>query len=283
MCFEMLSLITGSKFHSSGREDMDVRMLGCFASTGQLELFTPSDCIEKRLASLSSGLGRQFVIELVDPHCPYPSIETSCSAEAALPSLCQRLINENSNSTDRVCVHALTPCTRQFFEILKHGETHKVKEYQCVCWSSVPVTADILGQLQQRCHDLVITQKTPLRVSHRRTLMDRKRVIHDIQAVLLPSARLGGAASLQSHFFTLTLSTQAGTYIKEFVHGDKGRTRPSVADLLELNGSADILQVSFRVSSYVCLFDLMVCMGLFIVCTVGRGALVAAAQDGRGN
>ncbi|EKU21499.1 hypothetical protein NGA_2120120, partial [Nannochloropsis gaditana CCMP526] len=33
-------------------------------------------------------------------------------------------------------------------------------------------------------------------------------------------------------YFTLHLRTSAGTYIKEFVHGDMGRTRPSVGDLL---------------------------------------------------
>lgn len=34
------------------------------------------------------------------------------------------------------------------------------------------------------------------------------------------------------HWFVLELEAQAGTYIKEFVHGDFGRTRPSVGDLL---------------------------------------------------
>lgn len=40
------------------------------------------------------------------------------------------------------------------------------------------------------------------------------------------------------------LETQAGTYIKEFVHGDFGRTRPSLADLLGVeNGEVDILEL----------------------------------------
>lgn len=34
------------------------------------------------------------------------------------------------------------------------------------------------------------------------------------------------------HYFNLRLRTQAGTYVKEFVHGDLGRTRPSVGSLL---------------------------------------------------
>jgi hypothetical protein len=42
------------------------------------------------------------------------------------------------------------------------------------------------------------------------------------------------------HWFELDLLAGAGTYIKEFVHGDLGRTRPSVADLLNSRlGGAD--------------------------------------------
>jgi hypothetical protein len=42
-------------------------------------------------------------------------------------------------------------------------------------------------------------------------------------------------------FFTLEMRTQAGTYVKEFAHGDFGRTRPSVGELLGCE--ADILQL----------------------------------------
>ena len=43
------------------------------------------------------------------------------------------------------------------------------------------------------------------------------------------------------HWFELDLLAGAGTYIKEFVHGDLGRTRPSVADLLNSRlGGADL-------------------------------------------
>ncbi|VDO72289.1 unnamed protein product [Onchocerca flexuosa] len=40
------------------------------------------------------------------------------------------------------------------------------------------------------------------------------------------------------------METQAGTYVKEFVHGDFGRTRPSLADLLNVEcGEIDILEL----------------------------------------
>lgn len=39
--------------------------------------------------------------------------------------------------------------------------------------------------------------------------------------------------------FELNVVTQAGTYVKEFVHGDFGRTKPSVGDII--NAEVDIL------------------------------------------
>lgn len=43
------------------------------------------------------------------------------------------------------------------------------------------------------------------------------------------------------NWFTLQLRTQAGTYIKEFCHGDFGRTSPSVADLL--GGGSTVVEI----------------------------------------
>lgn len=39
--------------------------------------------------------------------------------------------------------------------------------------------------------------------------------------------------------FELHVETQAGTYVKEFVHGDFGRTTPSVCEILDIE--VDIL------------------------------------------
>jgi len=46
---------------------------------------------------------------------------------------------------------------------------------------------------------------------------------------------------LSEHFFELHVLASAGTYIKEFVHGDLGRTVPNVGQLL--GTEADILQL----------------------------------------
>ena len=47
------------------------------------------------------------------------------------------------------------------------------------------------------------------------------------------------AEYINQHYFVLKVLASAGTYIKEFVHGDLGRTVPSIGSLLD--NEADIL------------------------------------------
>uniref|UniRef100_A0A0G4FLR0 tRNA pseudouridine(55) synthase n=1 Tax=Chromera velia CCMP2878 TaxID=1169474 RepID=A0A0G4FLR0_9ALVE len=77
---------------------------------------------------------------------------------------------------------------------------------------------------------LILEQKTPVRVLHRRSPMCRRKIIFGMSAEWL-----------NAHFFVLRVETSAGTYVKEFVHGDLGRSRPSVGDLLKTE--ADIMQL----------------------------------------
>jgi tRNA pseudouridine synthase 10 len=46
---------------------------------------------------------------------------------------------------------------------------------------------------------------------------------------------------INDHYMIVDLTTQAGTYIKEFIHGDFGRTNPNLGSIL--NCTADILQL----------------------------------------
>ena len=61
--------------------------------------------------------------------------------------------------------------------------------------------------------------------------MDREKIIFRCQATWI-----------NPNFFVLFVLSSAGTYIKEFVHGDLGRTVPNVGTLLGGN-SVDILQL----------------------------------------
>ena len=46
---------------------------------------------------------------------------------------------------------------------------------------------------------------------------------------------------INDNFFLLDLCTSSGTYVKEFVHGDLGRTTPNVGQILQT--TCDILQL----------------------------------------
>ena len=54
------------------------------------------------------------------------------------------------------------------------------------------------------------------------------------------------ANSKDHHLFLLKLATQAGTYVKEFVHGDFDRTVPNIAQILGCD--VDIIALDVEVS-----------------------------------
>lgn len=68
----------------------------------------------------------------------------------------------------------------------------------------------------------------------------REKEIHYLQ--IARPARAGDSAGPEKHFAVVTMNTQAGTYIKEFVHGDLGRTQPNLASLAGAQG-ADLIEL----------------------------------------
>ncbi|MFQ5920329.1 MAG: tRNA pseudouridine(54/55) synthase Pus10, partial [Thermoplasmata archaeon] len=96
-------------------------------------------------------------------------------------------------------------------------------------------TAASLAKVQEAVAALTnkeIVQRTPTRVSHRRA--DKERVKRVVDAEVL---RADGTE------VELRIRAEAGTYIKELVHGDEGRTRPSLAALLETEAHVEGLDV----------------------------------------
>ncbi|MFW6006317.1 MAG: tRNA pseudouridine(54/55) synthase Pus10 [Candidatus Bipolaricaulota bacterium] len=77
-----------------------------------------------------------------------------------------------------------------------------------------------------------VRQTTPGRVSHRRADKVRKRDVYWVHREKICDKEL-----------ELTVKTEAGTYIKELISGDEGRTEPNVADLLGCDASCRKLEV----------------------------------------
>ena len=189
-----LSRCHSSFFRSSGREDIDVKML---------------------------GHGRPFVVELVQPRV--------ASFQNQEMENIQRVINTQAASQIEVRFLNLVP--KEDLIHLRDGETEKSKEYIALLFcKETPFSASDLPKL--KLFDLSIIQKTPLRVLHRRSLLERKRTILWSKPSLVEN---------NYHYLKLDLATEAGTYIKEWVHGDLGRTKPSLSDIL--GRSVDIVQL----------------------------------------
>ena len=122
--------LSGCKFASSGREDVDVRTL---------------------------GKGRPFAVELLNPH--------RVIATQKEVSELQLKINA---STDMISVRDLQLVTKDQLGPLKEGEEEKTKIYSalCVTLDGLPFTVEDLEKING-VPELVINQKTPLRVLHR--------------------------------------------------------------------------------------------------------------------
>uniref|UniRef100_A0A672RKL6 tRNA pseudouridine(55) synthase n=1 Tax=Sinocyclocheilus grahami TaxID=75366 RepID=A0A672RKL6_SINGR len=162
--------------------------------------------------------GRPFAVELLNPH-------RAKFNRTEIKQL-QETINQSS---DKIRVRDLQIVTREATSRMKEGEEEKTKTYSALIWTQKAIESTDLEFLAN-IKDLKIAQKTPLRVLHRRPLAVRPRLIHSMSSIYL-----------DRHHFTLKLCTQAGTYIKEFVHGDFGRTKPNLCDLMKTN--ADILEL----------------------------------------
>ena len=72
-----------------------------------------------------------------------------------------------------------------------------------------------------------LAQRTPDRVAHRRADLIRRR---EVITVHEPTIEVMEDGSTEVE---VTLRCESGTYVKETVHGDNGRTQPSVASLLK--------------------------------------------------
>ena len=170
------------------------------------------------------GGGRPFILEVHDPKRPGAFAEES--ERLAMESF---LADDNDGAVTAVNIHVVP---REAYITMHEGSAEKRKTYTAVCWASRALSETDLSTLTTRCSGLTVHQKTPTRVLHRRTSATRPRVIHDAKAFAVKGS---------PKFFLLELTTQAGTYIKEFVHGDFGRTSPSVGSILGCE--ADILQL----------------------------------------
>ncbi|MCI4349910.1 MAG: tRNA pseudouridine(54/55) synthase Pus10 [Thermoplasmata archaeon] len=161
------------------------------------------------------GDGRPFVLEILTPR-------RRTVDPAALQAEIQR------TAEGRVEVRGLAVGAAA--DVARVKEARPSKSYRVVVRGEAP--RDKINEALKLAVDRAIAQRTPTRVAHRRSDRVRTRRIVAVDLVAVDPGR-----------FTLELRAEAGTYIKEWVEGDGGRTEPSLAHSLGRPLSVESLDV----------------------------------------
>jgi len=161
------------------------------------------------------GRGRPFVIELLRPRVRSLDLPAAATALA-------------HDAAGRVEVEGLRFATAE--DVVRVKEASPEKSYRVGVIGDAPVAK--VNEALTLAVARAIAQRTPTRVAHRRS--DRVRTRRVVAAHLVEAAE---------GRFTLEVRTEAGTYVKEWVEGDGGRTEPSFASLVGVPLKVDFLDV----------------------------------------
>ncbi len=168
------------------------------------------------------GSGRPFVIELTEPRVRTINV----------PKLQAEI---NAAHSGKIEIRELQPADRALTRRVDTMSPDKSYRASVTCLS--PVEPERLQRLDA-LSGVEIAQETPRRVLHRRANRVRKRAIINLS---IENTRQNAANRAAG--FDLLLRVESGTYIKELVSGDEGRTVPSVAQILGAPCECDELDV----------------------------------------
>uniref|UniRef100_A0A182Q9H7 tRNA pseudouridine(55) synthase n=1 Tax=Anopheles farauti TaxID=69004 RepID=A0A182Q9H7_9DIPT len=156
------------------------------------------------------GEGRPFVLEIPD------------AKQDQLPEEIAVEMEQQVGNSKQVAIRDLQLVKREDLVHIRGTEDEKRKFYRALCVTTEPVTEEMVRKLRIN-EPFVMQQVTPLRVLHRRTLLARPRTVYSVRAF---------ACRENPHAMVVDIVSQAGTYIKELVHSDFGRTGPSFRSII---------------------------------------------------
>ncbi len=146
------------------------------------------------------GNGREFVIEISEPKRRDVDL---------------KLLRTEVNRSGKVWIAKLRSCDRD--TVVRVKNSRHDKRYRVVVASESNIDRKRFQEAMDSIIAKDIYQRTPLRVSHRRADLIRVRHIRDPKILSLKGKRA-----------RIELTAEAGTYIKELISGDSGRTKPSL-------------------------------------------------------
>jgi tRNA pseudouridine synthase 10 len=154
---------------------------------------------------------RPFVIELREPLKREVDIEE---------------IQEEFNEDDRVEVFELQETHHDKPAEVKYLDADKTYRAWIEVEDLENVDLEILEEIKGE-----VVQRTPQRVDHRRADKHREREVKSVEW------------EIQDDLLVIDIKAEAGTYIKELISGDDGRSEPSVAGLLNRDAECVKLDV----------------------------------------
>jgi len=163
------------------------------------------------------GTGRPFAVLLESPRRRTMDL-AACAARA------------NAAAAGAAEFLDLAPSSREAMRLLT--SVHPAKRYRARVEVEGGATAEDAALLARTLTGARIEQRTPERVAGRRADLVRPRTVLGAEAALLPDGAL-----------ELSLRTEGGTYVKELISGDGGRTVPSVSSLLGRPARCVVLDV----------------------------------------
>jgi tRNA pseudouridine synthase 10 len=156
--------------------------------------------------ALMLGNGRPFVVEVRRPR--RRSIDLAAAEEEI-----------NASAGGMVEIEGLRPSTRDEVRAIKsadHPKTYRVRVRFQQDFDDRKLN-DIVRVLAEK----PISQLTPNRVVHRRADLERVRTVRRMEI-----------ESVDGLEVVFVVEADSGTYIKELMHGDDGRTKPNAAEIV---------------------------------------------------
>ncbi len=160
------------------------------------------------------GNGRPFVMEVKDP---------------VKRDLDMKELEKEINESEKVEVLSMELTEKEKIQDIK--QTRPDKTYRVTVGLEKTKRAKFKKVLDE-LRGSELSQRTPLRVSHRRSDRVRKRRVKELDLV-----------SLDDDEAVLEMRCEAGTYVKEFIHGDDGRTQPNLSEELGVSCKVEKLDV----------------------------------------
>jgi tRNA pseudouridine synthase 10 len=150
------------------------------------------------------GRGRPFVLEVKEPKVRHADLGPAVA---------------RINASGLVEVDGFARARADDVVAVKQDRASKT--YRLVVRMASPVEEGKLKRATSVWLDQPIAQRTPSRVAHRRADTIRHRRVLAVEV-----------GSVDGDRAEVRVTAEAGTYVKELVHGDGGRTTPSLADSL---------------------------------------------------